>query len=417
MRFERPRIAKKWSVAGSMKHHSPKALLTKTRAIIGIASIAFFSQGCGPTVHSKLAKDASLPIHVAVLPADYAIDIPKERIDLVRKELIAELRNRNFVVADDRVVASICSSPRCPERGKLGSQHLVEAFATLTLDSFTKRNFLAGYYNTLSGAVAVTDRSNNELVRVEHTQSEKGGLLFNSGQIVQGVISQVNNSGDAAYEELASEFAKAIADELPAPLLTGASGAPEGLAVSITSSTAEWSSSSRYTVCLSGTPHSFASILVGTQRTSLREVSPGKYCGAFSGLVASSAKAPAFLELRSAFGSSDREPITLPSQGLCEVQDRATYSDDTLTLRCAMVAKDLSKLHVGCSEKISPCRASKIVLFSAPQEQGPYTKMLESLNASTTVSKPIGNVQVVAISAGGVPSLPAPLIPTNESTK
>lgn len=379
--------------------------------------IAALIQGCGPKVHSKLAKDASLPVHIAVLPADYGIDIPKERIDLVRKEVIAELRNRNFVVADDRVVNSICSTPRCPERGKLGTQHLVEAFATLTLDSFTKRNFLAGYYNTLSGTVSVTDRTDSELVRVEHTQSEKGGLLFNSGQIIQGVISQINNSGDAAYEELASEFAKAIADELPSPALTTNMGAPEGLSVNISSATAEWDGPSRYTVCISGTPHSFASILIGTQRTTLREVAPGKYCGAFSGLVASNAKSPTFVELRSAFGNSDRESIALPAQGLCELRERSTYANETLSLQCAMVGRDLSRLHIGCSEKISPCRASKIVLFSAPSEQGPYTKVLESLNASTKVGAPSGDVQVVAISTGGIASLPAPLIPGNETKK
>jgi len=400
-----------------MNYRTRKDLRVATRLLLAPIVLASLLQGCGPKVHSKLAKDSALPAHIAVLPADYGIDIPRERIDLVRQEVIAELRNSNFVVADDRVVTSICSSPQCPERDKLGSRHLVEAFATITLDSFTKRNFLAGYYNTLSGTVSITDRANNELVRVEHTQSEKGGLLFNSGQIIQGVISQVHNSGDAAYEELASDFAKAIADELPTAALAANTGAPEGLSVSISSATAEWDGPSRYTVCLSGTPHSFASILVGSQRTTLRETSPGKYCGAFSGLVASSSRAPAFVELRSAYGNSDRESIALPAQGLCEVRERATYANDILTLQCAMVGRDLSKLHVGCSEKIPPCRASKIVLFSSAREQGPYTKLLESSSATTRVTNPPANVQVVAINAGGVASLPAPLISEKESQK
>jgi hypothetical protein len=381
------------------------------------ATLLIGAQGCGPTVRSQLPKDASLPTHIALLPADYSVDIPKERIDLVRQEVIAELRNRNFVVADAQVVNSICSSFRCPERDKLGSQHLVEAFATLRLDSFSKRNFLAGYYNTLSGSVSLVDRAGHELVTVEHTQSEKGGLLFNSGQIIQGVISQVNSSGDAAYEELASEFARAVADELPAPALAPSAGAPEGLAVTISSATAEWDGASRYTVCLSGTPRSFASVLVGSQRTTLREISPGKYCGAFSGLVASSSKSPAFVELRSAFGNSDRESIVLPAQGLCELQERTVYANDTLAVQCAMVGRDLSRLHVGCSEKVSPCKAVKIVLFSAPEEQGPYTKWLESTSATATVSSAPRNLQVVAIGAGGVSSLPAPLTSDKETKK
>jgi len=374
-------------------------------------------QGCGPTVHSKLAKDASLPIHIALLPSDYRVDIPKERIDLVRQELIAELRNRNFVVADDKVVQAICSSPSCPERQTLSAQHLVEAYATLSLDSFAKRNFLAGYYNTLSGSVSFADRSGNELVKIEHTESEKGGLLFNSGQLIQGILSQVKNSGDAAYEELASEFAASISDELPSPSPLANGTAPEGLSVSISSVTAEWDGPSRYTVCLSGTPHSFASILVGQQRTTLREISPGRYCSAFSGLVASSSQSPAFGELRSAFGNSDRESISLPAQGLCEVRDRTLYGNDTLALQCAMVGRDLSRLHIGCSEKITPCKASKIVLFTASQESGPFTKWQESTSASTRVVNPPGNIQLIAIGAGGVASLPAPLITSTDPTQ
>jgi hypothetical protein len=150
-------------------------------------------------------------------------------------------------------------------------------------------------------------------------------------------------------------------------------------------------------------------VLVGNQRATLRETSPGKYCGAFSGLVASNAKSPTFVELRSAFGNSDRESVALPAQGLCEVQERAIYANDALALQCAMVGRDLSRLHVGCSEKILPCKATKIVLFSAPEEQGPYTKWIESVTSTTKVGNPPGNVQVVAIGAGGVSSLPAPL--------
>ncbi|MEY4699962.1 MAG: hypothetical protein RL326_149 [Pseudomonadota bacterium] len=401
----------------SIRNSSLEMLHAITAYMIVPATLVIGAQGCGPTVRSQLPKNTSLPTHIALLPADYSIDIPKERIDLVRQEVIGELRNRNFVVADERVVNSICSSPRCTERDKLGSQHLVEAFATLRLDSFSKRNFLAGYYNTLSGSMSLVDRSGHELITVEHTQSEKGGLLFNSGQLIQGVISQVNSSGDAAYEELASEFAKAVGDELPAPTLAQDARSPEGFSVTISSATAEWDGPSRYSVCLSGTPHSFASVLIGSQRTTLREISPGRYCGAFSGLVATSSKSPAFVELRSAFGNSDRESIALPAQGLCELQDRTIYANDTLALQCAMVGRDLSRLHVGCSEKLPPCKAVKIVLFSAPEEQGPYTKWFESSNATAKVAAPPHNVQVVAIGAGGVSSLPASLTSDKESKK
>lgn len=378
----------------------------RTRAV---ALLVFASSmhlfGCGPKIRIKPPPGVAIPSHVALLPADYSVDIPKERIDLVRNSIISELRNRNFVVADEKVVMAVCSSPTCPEREKLASNYLVDGFVTLSVDSFSKNSFLAGYYNQLSGAVTIEDRRAEKLLSVTHTESERGGLIFNTGQLVQGVVSQLQNRGDAAFRELASEFAETVTDQIPQPASTEMR-TQEALEVNLASVTARWQSPTAYTVCANGSPHSFASLLIGNQRTSLRETSPGTYCGAFSALVSSNASVTSAVELRTAFGNAVREDVRLPAQAPCKLDDRVRVSDSQLTVLCSLVGKDFSQTQSGCSDSVSLCKAEKIVLFQALSESGPYQKISEMVASSATIPANSAQIAVVAIGSGGVPSLP-----------
>lgn len=375
-----------------------------TLSIVGCVAISI--SGCGPKAKIRPGVDGALPTHIALLPADYSVDIPKERVDLVRGSVMSELRNRNFIVADDKIVGATCSTPACPERDQLASKYLVDGYATLSLTSFSKNNFVAGYYNQLSGSLVVKDRSGAEVASVDHTESERGGLLFNTGQLFQGIISQVNNSGDAAYKELASEFAKTVVEQLPEPSIATTAASGEALDLALTRVTAEWKSPTTYTVCAKGTPHSFASMLVGTQRTTLREVSPGSYCGAFSALVAAPASTTSAVELRTAFGNSVREDVRLPSQAPCSLENRVRVKENALSVQCSLIGRDPSTSQSGCSETVTLCRAEKIVLFRAASEAGPYEKVSEVTAASTTVRAGAESLALVAVGAGGVPSVP-----------
>jgi hypothetical protein len=71
-----------------------------------------------------------------------------------------------------------------------------------------------------------------------------------------------------------------------------------------------------------------------------------------------------------------------------------------------MVGSDLSKVQLGCSDKLKVCKAEKIVLFSAASDAGPFSKVSESSSASAKVPSVSQNLHVVAFGSGGVPSLP-----------
>jgi hypothetical protein len=369
---------------------------------------------CGPTVRSSIPKGGTLPSSIALLPSDYSGEIPRERVDLVRQALTSELRNNNFIVVEERAVSSTCSTPACPERGQLSQRYLIDGFVTLNLASFSRSNFIAGYYNELSGEIIVRDPADRELVSVEHSQNEQGGIVFQSGQLIQGIISQVKNSGDAVFENLAAKFSQTIVEQLPAPSSPVILAAQEGITIALNSASTEWISPTSYRICANGTPASFAYLIMGKNRTGLREGSPGLYCENLSSLVATDPSHPAALELRSAFGTSIKRNITLPTTPPCVLDNRLQASSGELKLLCTQVGSSSSANNAGCSEKIAQCAAERIMLFKAASPAGPYEKVADL--SSSTSSLPLGaqQIEVVTVGLGGIPSLPVPLKITNK---
>ena len=382
----------------------------RSELLAPLALFAMLAVGCGPTLKSSLPVGASLPATIAVLPSDYSVDIPRERIDLVHAAVVRELRNQNFVVVEDRVVESICSTPACPEKSRLGQDYLVDAFATVSLSSFSKNNFVAGYYNQLQGELLVTDKTGKELVRVEHSENESGGLLLQSGQVFQAIISTVKNSGDSVFENLAEKFAKTVIEKLPAHQTALPPGSTEGVEVALTSASVKWDSPASYTVCAQGTPHSFAYLLTGTTRSQLREVSPGKYCSKFSPLVTSPTRGIEAVELRTAFGNSLRKEIDLPSDRPCDLKSRFVHSPDaTIDVLCSRIGSDPSNEANGCSASVTRCNADRIVLYEAPALSGPYKKVSELKSSSLPAPQGQATVTALAVGVGGVASQPEPL--------
>ena len=323
----------------------------------------------------------------------------------MRNANITKLRNRNFVVIEDRVISQLCSSPSCPERNQVAQNYLVDGFATVQLSSFSRNNFIAGYYNQLEGGIAISDAFGKELINVQHTENESGGVLLQSGQIFQGIISQVRHSGDEVFDDLADKFAHAVVEKLPAPSLSSTQQ-PEAISLALTSATAQWSSPSTYTVCAHGTPHSFAYLILGSNRTPLQEVSPGRYCRALSALVSSPKQGVEAIELRTAFGNSVRETVAIPAQPPCDLKDRvATVDTGHVDILCTTIGGDPSSRGKGCSSAVNHCDAEKILVFQATAPEGPYRKVSESRSASVSIPQS-ETVAILAVGKGGIPSQP-----------
>jgi hypothetical protein len=208
------------------------------------------------------------------------------------------------------------------------------------------------------------------------------------------------------FDDLADKFAHKVVEKLPQPAASVSMTRSEAISLALTSATAQWSSPSTYTVCARGTPHSFAYLLLGTTRTPLREVSPGYYCRAFSSLVSNPQGGVEAIELRTAFGNSARQTISIPSAPPCALKERITPSEGERTeILCATVAGDDSTRSKGCSSSLPHCGVDRILVYQASNPAGPYQKVSEQRSASIRLPQ-ANTVAILAIGKGDVSSQP-----------
>jgi len=333
---------------------------------------------------------------IAVLPVSYSSGITRERIDYLRQQLVNELKGSGFLVLDDATVQRICSSPACPERKKLASDYLVDSFAELNISSANRANFVAGYYNNIDGELKITDKNSKELFSLKHTESEKGGLLFNSGQIFQGLKSTAKNLGKDSANNLADRFAKNIVAEIPSPAKVKVS--EDSVAVSINSVDVMAIRPPVYKVCSRATPHSMAFLVLNKQKTNLREVSPGNYCGIYSLAEAFDMSLTPKVEVRSPFGNSTRRDLDMNRvPPICRLSGKVNLLLDGGSSRLSI------------SETPKACEGNRFLVYKGSAMPGPFEKVAEFKGASWKDSKSNPNAiyQVVAINRDGVRSQPA----------
>ena len=360
-----------------------------------IGALAVLLGGCSaPKVKIGPALEKSPLRTLAVLPPTAATTVPRERLQILRTALQNELTNAGFVIIDDAIVDRICGGPGCPKRGDAAAAYPLDGFAELTIQSAARSNFIAGYYNAVSGVLEIADVEGSKLIEVRHTESERGGLLFNSGQLIEGVITQLRNSDTDSFAVLAEKFAQTLVSNLPRPKSGPESTAAAPPSIAETLITAE--PDSVYQVCAIGAPRSFGYlVLKNKQRSNLREVSNGRYCGKY--LVADPTQfVGAEVELRSAFGLASRSPLSaLPpdTSGSCEgdLQVSLERGAPTLTSPCPELTR-------------------KVRVYKAPSEAGPFVKIAEAPGAAWTDRKaaPLTprTYALVAIDRNGIQSSP-----------
>jgi hypothetical protein len=312
----------------------------------------------------------------------------------VRSALQNELVNRGLVTIDPDIIDSTCLDESCTAREKLLATYPIDAFAVLKLRSASRTNFIAGYYNSIVGQLVLADAGGRELLEVQHTESERGGILFNSGQILQGVISQIRNGDDEAFLILANKFAQSIVTSIPRSSDPALTNAPPPPIVSDTSIAPR--SSAVYEVCASGTPQAFGAIVLKNgAKTNLREIAPGRYCGKY--LAADPQQfIGAEVELRDAFGTAARSPLgAFPPQAseVCAGGVVATVSASRITL-------------------VSPCptTTTRVLIYHAHSIAGPFIKIAEQRGSSWSGRTPKVNqhqtLALVAVDPNGLLSEP-----------
>ena len=248
---------------------------------------------------------------IALLPNDAPSSIQREKSEAIRQAVIDRLKSKGLFVLEDSLVRRTCSSPACPEKEQLEKNYLVENYATLELESAYRTNFVAGVYSTIAGEFKLLDSNGKEIYSKECRQSKRGGLLFNSGQVIQGLVSQITADTNREFEGLSQKFARGLLKDIPK--ITKRGQIDDAILVGIDKIEIDKKKAPIYKVCALGSPTSEATLIINQTRTNLREVSSGRYCGIYR--LESDSEDKLTIELRSPFGNSDRKEIGIPLSG------------------------------------------------------------------------------------------------------
>ncbi len=360
-------------------------------------SLSALLSACGPKAEIKPGFQDLRVGTLAILPVIDKSELPQDQVAAASLGISQEFRNAGFLVLDDTITQRICPIMPCADQKKLFDEYLVDAVVQLTIDSKTQANVLAGYYNDISGSLALVDKNGQEIARVTGTEREKGGLLFNTGQILQGLIQQSRNEGAA---KLLNAFFRKLVAQIPSPASAEARNS-DAIAVAIKSIDTRVTGADEREICVSATPRSLAFLVFGKVKSSLQEVSPGRYCRQFF-LNASFGSNDAEVEVRSPYGNSIRTSLALADSGACDVGGQVALSASaagaqTITFSC-------------------PAAGARYIIYKAQDDLPTYSKVGEVSSMSWTDSsvKSGADVQyvIIARTARGDRSLPVFLEPT-----
>lgn len=357
---------------------------------IALVSLGIALGGCSATkvsgtLKGKETQDLSL---LALLPVRIDGDITRERAIEVHRKVESELRARGYLLIDGSLVLRVCKTPECPNRAELFTDFGAKALTLNAVNSVARTNFLAGYVNSVSGSLSFINAHGEELLSVKHAKRERGGLLFNTGQLAEGLIQTARNSNSQeSFSGLAERYAKELVDELPHPS-PQAQAQTQPMAAAISDAAITEAAGGAHTVCLRGTPSSLASLVYRKTRSTLREVKPGEYCGVFH--LADFPQPEALeVELRSPYGDAARRPLKATPRQLC------VWSDDTqLTERANKV-----RIEARCGVLR---QYRKVMVYRAPGQFGVFEKVGELTRGAWTGPSVSGAVYaIVAVSPSG----------------
>lgn len=263
-----------------------------------------FTSACGAKVvrSPELLKNNSP--YIALVPSKEIDGISRERLVYLMELVRLKLESRGYLILDPDIIEYNCNDENCSNRVQIGKNYGIDKISYIDVDSTNNLNIFAAYYNSISGKFVIEDVENLPLYSAEYTQRDSGGLLLESGQVIQAIINQARNGDESSIDRMASKFVSALLKELPEvknvvqrePLL-------------IEKVEQVKLRKNLYRVCAKGSSGHFASlVLLGGDVRDLREVSSGNYCGAvrIAEDTLLSASVPYRVELRSAFGDMKR---------------------------------------------------------------------------------------------------------------
>ena len=373
------------------------------RAVLYCISILI--AGCTDTIIKAPTLGASINGTIAVLPVSTASDIQREKLTYLQKAFSRELSSSGYSVLNEKTVNEVCRTEGCPERTDLVHKYSVDNFVEISLTSSEQANFLAGYYNVVSGTVRLLNASNEQLLSIDHSENERGGILFNSGQVLEAFTSASRGFEDSS-QELSDRFVKKVIAQLPKAdqRVDRASGKP----VEIKKIEVFPLGQSRYRVCAEATPGMTARLVLRGLKYPLRETRQGSYCSVLLLALASQRSEVSRIVVESPYGLSKQKELTFPDSILCNPAS-LVYRNGSASLSINCRDGDGKEQ---CLEDIKSCKSTQFFVYKSESADGPFTKagkvVGESWKDIGTAARSSGDVSyaVLALSPDGASSVP-----------
>lgn len=321
------------------------------------------------------------PKLVALLPIKSTLDLRDARVVILEQLIRSNLKLRGYTLVEEPVVKKICPTYDCQQVAKLFSGYGISAYVQAEIESFSRNNFGLGFYNTISGNIKFSDRNGKELLKVVRSEKEKGGLLFQSGQILQGLKEQLNNSGDEAFNLLAEKFSRELAWGVPA--YDNQAAATDSLAQSkLELASLDEIKPQLYKICARSDNGSLVNLVFKRERVSLKSNASGLFCRILWLNDIALSNNNIFLEARTAYGDVVRKDLTFVNEAVCELDDQTTLvktldkNELSLNIQC-QTRKEKPGVLFSCQDSNKTCSIKRLVIYHSDSEIGPYTKFIE----------------------------------------
>ncbi len=284
----------------------------KTKFLATLLSLLVVSvlTGCSASGHKVVTPaNGALPVsYVALLPVAVPEGMRSERVERTRDLVSTELKNKGVLVVDDRVVNDVCSVPACPEWPRLFERYKVDAVADLKLDSVSTGDFVVGRYSSISGTIEFRDRSGATMLKNEQTTRQAGGLILNTGAVVQAFRTLSDSFQDNVFEPLAVRFSRDLLGDVQ--FAGNGAGGDSSSKLNIGTLSVRNVSATRKKICVDASPNNLLTISSKNLVSDLQEITPGNYCAVYPARSIQSESYQA--QLRTPSGISVNKQFSLP---------------------------------------------------------------------------------------------------------
>ncbi|MEK7483791.1 MAG: hypothetical protein AABZ60_05620 [Planctomycetota bacterium] len=246
--------------------------------------------GCSST-ESKIYRETNLPRTIAILPFQGEVD-QAEKLNFIRQLFSHYLINNGFEQLRLDVVDQILEQQKLSPNSDLktlGQALQVEGIIRGEMHSISNVNAAyLGYRSNIEGRITLHDVSKGDLIwEAVRDEYDYGGVIIHSGQVVEGISTQIDNSRDIGFVRLTEKFCQQVVSSAPKQTLLSETPPPQitQIAVKTSSSDSTLKIGDTLAIECSGNPGMQAVFMLEGQKFKLTipmgEVESGHYHGSF----------------------------------------------------------------------------------------------------------------------------------------